>query len=124
MTSRLATTTPVSADLPIGVLDSRLAIGQSVRVVWVIVLSALSLFGYGLLNVVTPRTTFAWQVRSTARDGDGDPRNTFGTSFQRWLGVNPELPPDDAALRRVRIIGIVEIALSLAIISTAFLAMS
>jgi hypothetical protein len=97
---------------------------QSVRVVWVIVLSALSLFGYGLLNVVTPRTTFAWQVRSTARHGEGDPRNTLGTSFQRWLGVNPELPPDDAALRRVRIIGIVEIALSLAIIGTAFLAMS
>jgi hypothetical protein len=40
------------------------------------------------------------------------------------LGADPKLPPDHAALRRVRIIGIVEIALSLAIAGVAYFAMS
>ena len=91
---------------------------------WVIVLAFLPLFGFGWLNVVTPRTTFAWQVRSTARHGEGDPRAVVGRSFQRWLSLNPDAPPDRAALRHLRIIGIAEITLSVAIVGVAYLAMS
>ena len=56
----------------------------------------------GLLNVVTPRTTLAWQVRSTARHSEGDPRAVVGRSFQRLLGINPEAPTDRASLRGIR----------------------
>jgi hypothetical protein len=109
--------------MPIGTRPRSRA-GKLVCVMWVIALMALSLFGYGWLNVVTPRTTLAWQVRSTARHGEGDPRGSVGRSFQRWLRINPEAPPDRSALRRVRIIGIVEIVAALAIAAVAYLAMS
>src|SRR3954469_19975290 len=83
--------------------------GQSVRVVWIVLLSVVPLFGFGLLNVVTPRTTLAWQVRSTARHSEGDPREVVGRSFQRLFGINPEAPTDDASLRRMRLLGVAEI---------------
>jgi hypothetical protein len=93
--------------------------------VWiVIVLASVPLFGYGWLNVVTPRTTRAWQVRSTARYSEGDPRAVVGRSVQRLLGDDPTTSPDRRVLRRMRIVGIVEIALSLAIAGVAVAAKS
>ena len=48
---------------------------------WVIfVLGVLPLFSYGVLNVVAPRATIAWQIRSTARRGENDPRRRVGTA--------------------------------------------
>jgi hypothetical protein len=72
----------------------------------------LALFGYGLLNAVSPRTTFAWQVRATARHRESDPRKTVGAAFQRWLSIDPDAPPDHTVLRRIRIIGFGEIAVA------------
>jgi hypothetical protein len=92
--------------------------------VWKVLLAFVPLFGYGLLNVVTPRTTLAWQVRSTARRSDGDPRAAVGTSFQRWLGISPESSTDRASLRGIRLLGVAEILLSVIVIGIAYLATS
>ena len=91
---------------------------------WIVLLAFVPLFGYGLLNVVTPRTTLAWQVRSSARHGEGDPRAVVGRTFQRWLGINRETPTDPASLRGIRILGVAEILLSVAVIGVASLATS
>ena len=92
------------------------------RVVWIVLLAFVPLFGYGVLNVVTPRTTVAWQVRSTARHSEGDPRAVVGRSFRRWLGINPEAPTDRASLRGIRLLGFAEILLSVIVIGVAYLA--
>jgi hypothetical protein len=82
---------------------------------WVIfVLGVLPLFSYGALNVVTPRTTIAWQIRSTARRREGDPRRSIGTAFQSVLGVTPGRDPDRVALRRIRMLGVIEMAVAIA----------
>ena len=94
------------------------------RVVWIVLLAFVPLFGYGLLNVVTPRTTLAWQVRATARRSQGDPRAAVGRSFQRWLGINPESSTDRASLRGIRLLGLAEILLSVIVIGVAYLATS
>jgi hypothetical protein len=64
---------------------------------WLIAFGALALFSYGVLNVVTPRSTLAWQFRSAAPDGD--------------------------ALRRIRMLGAAEIivaaVLAIVLIATA-----
>jgi hypothetical protein len=91
--------------------------------VWIALLAFVPLFGYGLLNIVTPRTTLAWQVRSTARRSEGDPRAVVGRSFQRWLGINPEAP-HRASLRGIRLLGVAEILLSVIVIAVAYLATS
>jgi hypothetical protein len=90
---------------------------------WFVVLVFLPLFGYGVLNVVTPRTTLAWQMRSTARHSD-DSRGSVGRSFQRLLGINPEAPTDGASLRRIRILGVTEILMSVVVIGIVYAARS
>jgi hypothetical protein len=87
---------------------------------WFVVLMFLPLFGYGVLNVVTPRTTLSWQIRSTARHSDGDPRGSVGRSFQRLLGINPEAPTDVTSLRRIRILVVAEILLSVIVIGVVY----
>jgi hypothetical protein len=82
------------------------------RVSWVALIVSLPAFGYGLLNVVTPRTTVAWQVTATARARERDPRKAVGAAFERWLGIDPAAPPDHAVLRRIRILGAGEIAVA------------
>ncbi len=94
------------------------------RVVWIVLLASVPLFGYGLLNVVTPRTTLAWQVRATARHREGDPRAVVGRSFQRLLGIDPEAPTDRASLRTIRLLGVAEILVSVIVIGAAYLATS
>jgi hypothetical protein len=106
------------------VLDSRLAIGQSERDVWIVLIVFLPLLGYAVLNIVTPRPTLAWQVRSTARHSDGDPRAVVGRSFQRWLGIDPGAPTDQASLRGIRVLGVAEVFLSVIVIVVAYLATS
>jgi hypothetical protein len=106
------------------VRDTTSGIGQSVRAMWIVVLIFLPLLAYGLLNVFTPRTTLAWQIRSTARRTERDPRSVVGKSFQRWLGINPDEPTDRASLRRIRLLGIAEIFLSVIVIGVAYLATS
>ncbi len=98
--------------------------GQSVRVMWFVVLTFLPLAGYGVLNVVAPRTTLAWQIRSTARHGDGDLRGSVGRFFQRLFGIDPETPTDGASVRRIRILGVVEILISVLVIGVVYAAMS
>jgi hypothetical protein len=105
-------------------LADALAIGHCACAMWFVVLAFLSLFGYGVLNVVAPRTTLAWQIRSTARHSHGDPRGSVSRSFQRLLGINPEAPTDGASLRRIRIIGVTEILISLVVIGVVYGAMS
>ncbi len=83
----------------------------------------LALFAYGLLNVVTPRTTFAWQVRATARHDEGNPPSSVGKAVQQWLGASPDAPPDSAVLRRIRMLGLIEIAAAL-VLGAAFYASS
>jgi hypothetical protein len=99
-------------------------IGQYVRVMWFVVLAFLPLLAYGVLNVVTPRTTLAWQIRSTARHSDGDLRGGVGRSFQRLLGINPEAPTDVTSLRRIRILGVAEILISVIVVGVVYRATS
>ena len=70
------------------------------------------LFGYGVLNLVAPRTTVGWQVRATARTGG----QFGGQAFQRRFGIDPATSPSGAALRRVRLLGLAEIAVSVGIV--------
>ena len=97
-------------------------IGHSGRVAWVLLATDLLFFAYGCLNLVTPRTTRAWQVHWTARHTD-DPLGV-GQSFQRLIGDDPAKPPDHAVLRRIRVIGIAEIVLSLIIAGVVLAASS
>jgi hypothetical protein len=91
---------------------------------WFLVIAFLPLGLYGFLNVVTPRATLAWQIRSTARHSEGDPRGVVGRSFQHWLGIDPEAPTDRASLRRIRILGVGEILVSAVVIGIVYLAAS
>jgi hypothetical protein len=84
-----------------------------VRVVWILLATDLLFFAYGCLNLVTPRTTRAWQVKWTERHSD-DPLGV-GRSFQHLVRDDATKPPDHAVLRRIRIIGIAEIVLSVII---------
>ncbi len=90
----------------------------------VVILVSVPLFTYGLLNVVAPRMTLGWQVRSTVRHNEHDPRAVVGKAVQRWLGISPEASPDRAALRRIRVIGVIEMALAVAIIAAVVIATS
>ena len=82
---------------------------------WVIfVLGVLPLFSYGVLNVVAPRATIAWQIRSTARRGENDPRRRVGTAVQKAFGLTPGRDPSRAASRRIRILGLAEMAAAIA----------
>jgi hypothetical protein len=78
---------------------------------WFLVAGFAALFGYGVLNVVSPRTTTRWQIKSTARHAPGDPRRAVGEFFQQSLKVDPD-GPSAAALRRVRMLGAVEMAVA------------
>jgi hypothetical protein len=97
----------------VGALAQGLRMGHSLRVVWVLLATDLLFFTYGCLNLVTPRTTRGWQIQWTARHSN-DPLDV-GRSFQRFVRDDPTKPPDHAVLRRIRIIGIAEIVLSLII---------
>src|SRR2546425_194297 len=98
--------------------------GHYACVMWLVVIAFLPLFAYGFLNVVTPRTTLAWQIRSTARHSEGDPRGVVGRSFQRWLGLNPEAPTARASLRRTRMLGVAKMLVSAIVVGVAYRAMS
>jgi len=108
---------PISADR---VLADVRAIGHSVRVVWFLLVGCAAFVGYGILNLVTPRTTRAWQVRATSRHGDRDARKVVGETFQGLLGDDPGSAPSSAVLRRVRVLGIVEIVCGLALASVIY----
>jgi hypothetical protein len=85
-----------------------------------VLIAFLPLLIYGVINVVSPRTTTAWQVRATARHRASDPRAIVGTAFQGWIGIDPLETPSRITLRRVRVLGIVEIVVGIAIIVGAF----
>jgi hypothetical protein len=84
-------------------------------VVWFLLVGCAAFVGYGILNLVTPRTTRAWQVRATSRHND-----VVGETFQRLLRDDPGSAPRGAVLRRVRVLGIVEIACGLALASVIY----
>jgi hypothetical protein len=83
---------------------------------WVLVAAMAPLLGYGLLNLVTPRLTTRWQVRATTRHGEESVGDLVGRTFQWFVGIEPDSAPDGAALRRVRIVGLIEIAVAFAIV--------
>ena len=87
---------------------------------WLLLVFLLPAIGYGFLNIFSPRTTIAWQIRATARRGAEDPRRRVGTAFQRRFGLDPTEPPTADALRRIRLLGVGEIAVSVVIIVGAF----
>jgi hypothetical protein len=87
---------------------------------WIVLIAALPLFAFGAVNVVSPRTTSAWQVRATARHRDSDPRAAVGGAFQQWVGIDPSAPPSDTALRRLRALGIAEMATAVVFVVGAF----
>jgi hypothetical protein len=91
---------------------------------WVIFIAFFPLFAYGLLNVFMPRTTLAWQVRSTARHDQQDFRSSVGRAFQGWLGISPNDAPGRAVLNRIRAIGLVEVAVATAVVAVVFYASS
>jgi len=93
-----------------------------VRVRWVILVALVPALAYGLLNLVTPRTTIAWQRRSTARHAKDDPRGRVGSAFQQLIRDESTADPSAVALRRVRILGVMEIACSVVVIVIAFVA--
>jgi hypothetical protein len=80
----------------------------------------LPLFAYGLLNLVTPRLTTRWQVGATARHHDGGIGVLVGRTFQWFVGFDPALAPNGAALRRVRMIGLIEIAVAFATVALVY----
>jgi hypothetical protein len=82
---------------------------------WVVVVALVPLVGYGLLNLVAPRTTYAWHANATADHTAGNPRRVVGETFQGWLGVTPGAPPDAAILWRIRAIGLGEVVIAVAI---------
>jgi len=86
-----------------------------VRVKWFFVVICAPIFGYGLLNLASPRMTVAWQIRVTSRRDQRDPRRMIGESFQRWLGVHPATVPDEGVLRRVRLLGLAEMTCAVAV---------
>jgi hypothetical protein len=94
--------------------------GQSVRVRWVILVALLPAVAYGLLNLLTPRTTIAWQRRSTARHEKDDPRSRVGSTFQQWIRDDPAADPSGVVVRRVRLIGLGEIAIAVVVILIVF----
>ena len=75
---------------------------------------------YGLLNLVTPRLTTRWQVRATSRHGEGSIGQLVGRAFQWFVGLDPASGPDGAALRRVRMVGLIEIAVAFAIVALVY----
>lgn len=79
----------------------------------------LLLAGYGVLNVVSPRLTMRWQVNSTARHAN-DFRGGVGRAFQGLFGIDPHAGPDQEALRRVRILGVVEIGVGISLMALTF----
>jgi hypothetical protein len=87
---------------------------------WIILVASLPAIGYGFVNVISPRTTIAWQQRATARRPQRDPRARVGTAFQRWFGVDAGEPPSDDALRRIRLLGVAEVLASVLIVVAAF----
>jgi hypothetical protein len=79
------------------------------------VATSLPVLGYGVLNVLRPRTTIAWQIRATSRRNQRDPRRIVGESFQQWFGVDPDALPGALLLRRVRLLGLAEVTLGIAL---------
>jgi hypothetical protein len=91
---------------------------------WVVLIACLPALAYGLVNLASSRTTIAWQLRATERRDGADPRKHIGTAFQSWVGVDRNEPPSAAARRKVQLIGVGEIAVSLVVILGAFVALS
>jgi hypothetical protein len=87
----------------------------------VFVVSAVPLFGYGVLNVAAPRLTIRWQISSTARRSAEDPRRAVGNALQQWFGIDRGAPPTSSATRRVRLLGLAEMTLGLAGVAFALL---
>ena len=82
-----------------------------------LVVASLPLFAYGALNVCVPRLTTRWQISSTAKHG-ADVRGSVGRAVQGWLGTGPQTTPDGNALRRVRVVGAVEMGLAVVLVVT------
>jgi hypothetical protein len=74
---------------------------------------------YGLINLVSPATTLRRQIAATDRAALGDPRRAAGEAVQHWLGIAQAADPvnDLQVLRRVRRLGLAEIAASLLLAS-------
>jgi hypothetical protein len=89
---------------------------------WVLVVAMVSLLGYGFLNLVTFRLTTRWQVKATARHREGSVGVLVGRTFQWFVGIDPASAPNGAALRRVRVLGLIEIALAFAIVGLMYAA--
>jgi hypothetical protein len=65
------------------------------------------LFAYGVLNAAAPRLTTRWQVSATAKRGRSA-GGAVGRAVQNALGIDPTARPDGTVLRRVRLVGLVE----------------
>lgn len=77
---------------------------------WLLVLAACPLLAYGVLNIVKPSVTMRWQAAATLRRTDGDPRGQIGRAFQSAVGDSEQ---------RVRLIGVIEVAVAIALIAVA-----
>ena len=82
---------------------------------WVLIVGFGVMGAYGLLNLVTPRTTIRWQNRATARHHN-DP---VGAWFQRLFGQRDPAADgsrDPMVRRRVRYTGLTQITVAAVVI--------
>lgn len=95
--------------------------------VWVWIIGASLLGGYGLLNLLAPGVTIRWQRRSTDRsEARGDAMGTsVGAAFASLVGSEGEEPWDDTSVRRrVRWIGVGEVVLAAVLLAPALALMN
>ena len=81
---------------------------------WVLLVGALPALGFGVLNVIAPALTTKWQVSATGRRVEGDSRKAFGSVVAVWMGISGSSDPtrDVRVLRRVRLLGTIEVVVT------------
>jgi hypothetical protein len=70
---------------------------------------AMPALAFGIVHLVSPATTLRWQMEATDRARGA--RRAVALGFQGWLGIgrSPDPINDPQVLRRVRIVGAVEV---------------
>ena len=89
---------------------------------WIVIVAFLPLAAYGLLNMLMPATTIGWQNRVTAKRATGHREDVIGLAFQRLIGQTTTDGRNEPRVRkRVRLVGIAEVAIAALVIVLAVL---
>jgi len=87
---------------------------------WLLLVCFLPTIVYGFVNVFSPRRRWLGRY-GRQRDEDREiHRRRVGKAFHRRVGFDPAEPPSADALRKIRFLGVGEIAFCVLIIVGAF----